>query len=285
LNVSSHIPLEDFGGIPVRSSRPIATTAGADSVITSPITHPTGFTWNFFGGIKVDDKERKTTERRKTANDDHGSLPQPLATVEDSAAPTSVNSGRKFVSPPKPEKGRSAEFGGEVDEAGYAVVIPERSDLISSSLPTTSRPTVVVPTPTPALSTSTSAATTPKSQPEHETLNQTNDNSHSDSSSSISVSFPVFAHSPNESDLDDENSNPRDGATSAMSGIRKGYRYGEYVQAQMKLRMRVGMNNVLLRRQRKRKRIVNWEMLSKLDEKERSEIKMKNVRDDRIGYG
>ena len=236
-------PLEDFGGIPVGSSRPTAATAGTDSVTTSPISHPTGFAWNLFGGIKVDDKERKTTERRKAANDDHGSLPPPSAAAEDFEAPTTVNSlGWKFISPPRLEKGtgsRSTEFGGEVDEAGYAVIIPERSDSISPSFPMT-RPTVVVPILTPALATTTTttAATSPNSQPEHDTLNQANDNSHSDSSSSISVSSLVFAHNPNESDLDDESFGPGGGAARAMSGVscrpRKGYRYGGYVQAQVK---------------------------------------------------
>ena len=235
-------PLEDFGSIPGGSSRPTITTT--DSVTTSPVSHPTGFAWNLFGGIKVDDKERKTAERRKTAND-HGSLPPLLAAAEDFETPTTVNSlGWKYVSPPRLEKGsgcRSTEFAGEVDEAGYAIIIPERSDSISPSLPKTARPTVVVPILTPALATTTTTpATSPKSQPEHETLNQANDNSHSDSSSSISVSSPVFAHSPNESDLDDESFGPASGggAASATSGVscrpRKGYRYGGYVQAQMK---------------------------------------------------
>ena len=236
-------PLEDFGGMPGGSSRPTTTTTGTDSVTTSPISHPTGFTWNLFGGIKVDDKERKTTERRKAANDDQGSLPPPSAAAEDFEAPTTVNSlGWKYASAPRLEKGtgsRSTEFGGEVDEAGYAVIIPERSDSISPSLSTTARPTVVVPILTPALAATTpTPAISPKSQPEHETLDQANDNSHSDSSSSISDSSPVFAHSPNESDLDDESFGPGGGAASATSGVscrpRKGYRYGGYVQAQMK---------------------------------------------------
>ena len=223
-------PLEDFGSVPAGSSRP--TTTGTDLATTSPTSHPTGFAWNLFGGIKVDDKERKTTERRKAANDDHGSLAPPSAAPEDFEAPATVNSsGWKFVSPPL-EKGtgtRFTEFGGEVDEAGYAVVIPERSDSISSSLPKTARPTVVVPILT---------ASSPKSRPERETLNQANDNSHSDSSSSVSVSSPVFAHSPSESDLDDDRFRPRGGAASAMSGVsggfKKGYRNGGYHQAQTK---------------------------------------------------
>ena len=221
-------PLKDFEGISGGSSRSTATTAGTDSVTTSPTSHPTGFAWNLFGGVKADDKERKTTEGRKAANDDHGSLPPQSAAAEDFEAPTTVNSvGWKIVSPPRLEKGtgsRSTEFRGGIDEAGYAVIIPERSDSISSSLPTTARPTVVVPVRTPALATTTTATFSPKSQPEHETHNQANDdNSHSDSSSSISVSSPVFAHSPNESDLDDEGFGPG-----------KGYRYSGYVQAQMK---------------------------------------------------
>jgi hypothetical protein len=232
-------PLEDFGGIPARPGT--ATTSGTGTVTTSRISHPTGFAWNFFGGIKVD--ERKSTERRKAAaNDDHGSSP-PSAAAEDFEAPTTVNSlGRKFVSPSRLEKGtgsRSTEFGGE---AGYAVIIPERSDSISPSLPTTARPTVVVPNVTPALATTTTtAANSPKSQHEHETLNQANDNTHSDSSSSISVSSLVFAHNPNESDLDDECFGPRCGPAAAASGKggvscrpRKGYRHGGYVHAQMK---------------------------------------------------
>ena len=234
-------PLKDFEGISVGSSRSTATTAGTDSITTSPILHPTGFAWNLFGGVKADDKERKTTEGRKVANDDHGSLPPQSTAAEDFEVPTTVSSvGWKFVSPPRLEKGtgsRSTEFGAEVDEAGYAVIIPERSDSISSSLPTTARPTVVVPVRTPTLVT-TATATSPKSQPEHETHNQANDNSHSDSSSSISVSSPVFAHSPNESDLDDESFGLGGGAARAMSGVsckpRKGYRYSGYVQAQMK---------------------------------------------------
>ena len=230
-------PLEDFEGISVGSSRYTAPTTGTDSVNTSPILHPTGFTWNLFGGIKVDDKERKTAERRRAAIDDHGSLPPPSAAAEDYEALTTANSlGRKFVSPPRLEKGtgnRLAEFGGgEVDEAGYAVVIPERSDSISSSLPTAARPTVVIPIITSGLATPTTAAfSSPKYQPEQDA----NDNSHSDSSSSVSDSSPVFAHSPNGNDFDDESFGPRGGAASAMSGVSwKGSRHSGYVQAQMK---------------------------------------------------
>ena len=201
--------MDDFGGIPVSSSRPtVTTTAGTGSVTASPISIPTSFAWGLFGSVRLDDRERRTTERRKAANDDLGSLP-PL---------------------PRLEKGtgnRSTEFGGEIDEAGYAVIIPERVDSISSSLLTTARPTVVVP------ATTTSATTSPKSQPEHE-----NDKSHSDSSSSISVSSLVFAHtSPNDSDIDDESFKPRGGAATAMSGRhKKGYpsRHIRNVQAQMK---------------------------------------------------
>jgi hypothetical protein len=190
--------MEDFGGPTVTT-----TTAGTGS----QVSHPTSFVWGFFGSVRVDDRERKTTERRKAANDYLGPLPPP----------------------PRPGI-RSTEFGGEIDEAGYAVIIPERSDSISPSLLTTARPTVVVPTLT---STTTSATTSPKSQPEHEILID------SDSSSSISVSSLVFAHtSPYESDLDDESFKPRGGAASALSGVsyrpRKGYRHGGYVQAQMK---------------------------------------------------
>lgn len=112
-----------------------------------------------------------------------------------------------FVSP-KLEKGysdgRSTKFGGE-DEAGYcAVIIPERSDSISPSSYDCSTFVVPIPIPTLASTTTPSAATSPKSQPEYETLNQVNDNSHSESSSSIS---PVFAHSPNKSDLAMMNNN------------------------------------------------------------------------------
>ena len=42
------------------------------------------------------------------------------------------------------------------------------------------------------------------------------DNSHSDS---VSDSSPVFAHSPNESDLDGESFGLRGGAASVMSGM------------------------------------------------------------------
>jgi len=70
---------------------------------------------------------------------DHWSLPPPSAAAEDFEATTTVNSlGWKFLSPPRREKGIGStftEFGGEVDEAGYAVVIPECS--ISPFLPTT----------------------------------------------------------------------------------------------------------------------------------------------------
>ena len=219
------------------SSRPTATATGTDSISASPILHPTGFTWNLFGGTKVDDKERKTTERRIPAKDDHGSLPPPSAAAEDLEPSTTVNSlGWKFVSP-KLEKGtgsRSIELGGGVDEAGYAVVIPERSDSISPSLPTVARPTVV-PIPIPTSTTSATATSSRKFQPEHETFNHANDNSHSDSSSSVSVSSPVFAHSPIESDLDDDSFGTRGGAASAMSGRPwKGYRHGGYAQAQKK---------------------------------------------------
>ena len=219
----------DPGETPLEgSSRPTASTPGTDSVNT-------GFSWNLFGG-KVDDKERKTSERRKPANDDYGSLPSPSAAAEDFEVPNSL--GWKSVHPPsRLEKGtgsRSVEFGGEVNEAGYAVIIPERSDSISSTIPKTkkARPTVVVPSPIPLATTSTTftASTSPKS------LNQVNDNS--DSSSSVSVSSPVFAHSANESDLDDDSFEPRGGAASALSGVsgrpRKGYRHGGYTQAQKK---------------------------------------------------
>jgi hypothetical protein len=165
----SEPPLQDFGGNPAGSSRPTATTTETDSVTTSPISHPTGFAWNLFRGTKVDDKGRKTIERRKPANDDQESVPPPSAAAEDFEAHTIVNSlDWKFLSPPRLEKGtgsRFTEFGGEIDEAGYAVVIPERSDSISPSLPTTARPNVIVPIPTPALATTstTTTATSPKS--------------------------------------------------------------------------------------------------------------------------
>ena len=80
-------PWEDFGRVPTGSSRPTTTITGTDLVTTSRISHPTGFGWNLFGDIKVDDKERKTTERRKAANDDHGSLAPPSASSEDFEAP------------------------------------------------------------------------------------------------------------------------------------------------------------------------------------------------------
>ena len=200
------------------SSRPTASTPVTDSVNT----HPTGFSWNFFGG-KVEDKERKTSEKRKPAYDDHGSLPPPSAAAEDLEAHTAVK-GWKYGN-------RSAEFGGEVNEAGYAVIIPERSDSISPSLPKKARPTVIVPSlPLATTSTATTAATSPNS------LDQANDNS--DSSSSVSVSSPVFAHSANESDLDDDSFMHRGGATNALSGVSgkpwKGYRHGGYSQVQKK---------------------------------------------------
>ena len=169
----------------------------------------------------------------------------PISPPSAAAEDFDVNSlGWKFLSPPRLEKGtgsRFTDFGGEVDEAGYAVAIPERSDSISPSLSKTARPTVVVPIPIPALATTSNAttATSPKSRPEHETLKRANDNSDSDSSSSISVSSPVFAHSPNENESDlDDSFGPSGGFPSAMSGVsgrpRKGYRHAGYAQAQMK---------------------------------------------------
>ena len=143
----SELPLDDLEGISVGSSR---SNAGTDSVSTSPVSHPIGFAWNLFGGIKVDDEECKATKRHNTANVDHRLLP-----AEDFEAPMAANSlGWRLVSPPRLEKGpgsRSTEFGGEVDKAGYAVNIPERSDSTSPSLPTTARTAVVFPILTPAL--------------------------------------------------------------------------------------------------------------------------------------
>jgi hypothetical protein len=59
----------------------------------------------------------------------------PAAATEDFEAPIAIDSlGWKFVSPPRLDS-KSTEFGGEVDKAGYANIIPERSD----SLLTTAR--------------------------------------------------------------------------------------------------------------------------------------------------
>jgi len=152
------------------------------------------------------------------------------------------------VSSPRLEKGTSSrpEFGGGCDEEGSAVIVPEPPDIVAPSPPLTSRPTLVIPISTPTLATTTTTAAVTISPKFKQTSNNAYHNPHSDSSSSISVSSPVFAHSANESDLNDETFSrygPGGGATSAMSGMsgtdrpRKGYRYGGYhVQAQMKVK-------------------------------------------------
>ena len=235
-------------------ARTISTAAGTDSLSTSPILNSTGFTWNLFGGSRIDDRERKTTDRRKTANDDYGLLSPSTTAAEDFETPATINTlGWKSasVSSPRLEKGTSSrptEFGGGCDEEGSAVFVPEPSDIVAPSSPLTSRPTLVIPisTPTLATTTTTTTAAVTRSPESKQTSSNAYDNPHSDSSSSISVSSPVFAHSANESDLDDETFSrygPGGGATSAMSGVsgtnrpRKGYRYGGYhVQAQMKVK-------------------------------------------------
>jgi len=163
------------------------TAAGTDSVTTSPLPHPTGFTWNFFGGVKekekMDDKEGDTSRL-----------------------------------------------------VGDVVSIADPSDVVTaSSSSMTPRPTLNL---TPFLPAS--------PEPQHEPQTPYQDNANSDSSSSISMTSPVFAHSTNESDLDDETflsygsgggGGGTGGGKSGVSGTnrpRKGYRYGGYhVQVQM----------------------------------------------------
>ncbi|KAF8801741.1 hypothetical protein BYT27DRAFT_7245031 [Phlegmacium glaucopus] len=126
---------------------------------------------------------------------------------------------------------KDTEFGDE------PVSIAEPSDMVVPSSPLTTRPTLSL---TPVLSAAIVATISPESQFQSEPQTPYQDSPNSDSSSSISISSPVFAHSTNESDLDDENFWSGGGTASGMSGVsgtnrpRKGYRYGGYhVQLQM----------------------------------------------------
>ena len=220
--------------------------AGIDSAVASPISHSTGFNWNLFGGIRTDDKERKTTEKRKATHDDRGLLSPSTAAAEEFEAPVSMGWKSLSVSPSRLEKGTSSRS----TEGEYL-------DTFTPSSPMTTRPTVVIPILTSTLATTSAAATfPPEAQPKHQASSHPHDNPHSDSSSSVSVSSPVFAHSTNESDLDDETFlryGPSGGTTSTMSGMsganrpRKGYRYGGYhAQAQVRKVRNEGENERLV---------------------------------------
>ena len=229
-------PSEDFArqppapGILISSSRTPATI-GIDSASTY---HP----WNFFAGIK---EEHKATEKRN----DGLLLPSSTGAAEDFEAPATISSSswkyQKLEKGKDINRSRSTGFGGEGDEEGRTGITTELSDMIAPSVSMTTRPTLVIPILTPdlvATTTSIASSISPESQPNLQTLNQACD---SDSSSSISVSSPVFAHSANESDLDDEKYGS--GAAGGMSGIsgrsRKGYRYGGY-HVQMKKAKSIG---------------------------------------------
>lgn len=222
--------LEEFGGLhgrhqpqPQRQGILLGSnlTPGAAGTV-SAASPTTGFTRDLFGGIneEIEDEDRNTTQKRKDAEDGRG---RPLSS-------TGAVENWKYLPSPKLEKDMdTTEFGGEGDGERHATSIAGPSHMVALSLPVATRPTVVIPSLTPPTTT-----VSPESQPESQTPDN---NRNSDSSSSISISSPVFAHSTNESDLDDKTYGF--GGRGTASGMahrpRKGYRYGGYhVQGQVK---------------------------------------------------